>query len=402
MRPFYSRRVGLVRDTLTDFYDPVSVQWAGRVMSKSENGLEWGVFNGQSSMGLGANVPRANFTAAALEKPIAKHSSIALIGVNRENYDMNDVISNDADFNRVLGFDYNFSSMDSRWNSKFSYHRSFSPGDDKDAFGHGFSTSYQGERLAFNWAHYWLGDSFETQGGYTPFAGYYAIEPSIQYQFYPKKGKVAQVDLGFQSLIGWVGGLGKILQESSIFANMRTKKNQFARISVDHFFTIAFGDFDPSRQGKVLIPEGDVFDYYRISGQFRSNRMPNFSYNLNFNAGQYLSGTQYGVNGALNWKPNPNIFLGSAFAYIYTDLDNSFSMWLLGPSLNFMLTPDLILNAIIQRNSQFNHTSTQINLKWNVAPGTTFDFAYIDRKYDQFSHLESRIVQARLAYWMNW
>ncbi|UJH90336.1 hypothetical protein LZ575_15990 [Antarcticibacterium sp. 1MA-6-2] len=91
-----------------------------------------------------------------------------------------------SQFNRNLGFEYNLASPDNKWTGKAMVLKSFSPNNSDKNFVHAANLKYTSGNLSWNWRHEYVAENFTAEVGYVPRSGYYKINPSIGYLFFPK------------------------------------------------------------------------------------------------------------------------------------------------------------------------------------------------------------------------
>ena len=121
--------------------------------------------------------------------------------VNRQAMNKTEIISND--YNRVLGMDFNLSSIDHKYIGQIFYHKAFTADKLNDNKAHAPYLNYQTPSLRLMWNHEYAGKNYITETGFVPRLynydqsrdttirmSFWRVEPSMAYYFYPKGKKI--------------------------------------------------------------------------------------------------------------------------------------------------------------------------------------------------------------------
>ncbi|MDH4092706.1 MAG: carbohydrate binding family 9 domain-containing protein, partial [Cyclobacteriaceae bacterium] len=135
-RPFFSRRVGLVRDS-SGLYRKVPIVFGARLSGSLNENWRLSVMNMQTKKELELGLPAQNYTVATVQRNFWRQSSFAVTFVNKESLNVGDgdselyfhesifkpttiggdtVLQKNA-FNRVIDFDLEMLSPDNKWHS---------------------------------------------------------------------------------------------------------------------------------------------------------------------------------------------------------------------------------------------------------------------------------------------
>ncbi len=207
-RPFFSRRIGIARGTLTRIgtdgdtlrYSSavnVPIRFGARLSGRLDKNWRVGLLNMQTARVGSIDLPAANYSVGVLQRKIFSRSTIGAVFVNKQNFLSNEqqgLPSSPAAFNRVAGLEYNLYSKDNKWEGEFYYHRSFSPQEaSTDAQTAGASLSYTDRRWEIQVNGQYIGSNYRADMGYVPRRGVINSFPEIQYKIYPKNPNVAKV-----------------------------------------------------------------------------------------------------------------------------------------------------------------------------------------------------------------
>ena len=127
-RPFFSRRIGVARDTSTGQNIQNTIYAGARLSGKINNNLRIGVMTMQAGKDASIGLPSTNYSLISLQQKLFARSNVGLIFVNKQA--VADSLGGEFTFspneyNRIIGIDYNLLSKDNRWNGKVFYHQSF-------------------------------------------------------------------------------------------------------------------------------------------------------------------------------------------------------------------------------------------------------------------------------------
>ena len=404
--PFFSRRIGLARDTATGQAISNQIYAGARLSGKVGDDWRVGLLNMQAAAEREQGLPSFNYTVAALQRRVGARSAAGLIAVNKQNFtDFSDSTETNADFNRVLGFDYNLATRNNKWNGKVFLHRSFSDraDDSGNDYSHGAALEYRQRYWNLEYSHLYVGDDFNAEVGFVPRTGIFSPFLGLRRIDYPDNPAVIQKGPALRTRSFFVPGEGladwgaRLLYEWR-YANT-SQFSVFARTTT----TQLFNPFDPTRTDATPLPAGD-YRYARFGAEFRSDRREKFSYALEPEVGQFFNGRTYGISGSLVYRYQPYGAIDLRFNYQYIDLPEPYAstaLFLIGPRIDLTFTKSLFLTTFLQYNEQFNNFNVNARLQWRFAPVSDFFLVYTDN-YDTLGwEVRNRSVVAKATYWLN-
>ena len=92
-----------------------------RLSGKINKNLRLGFLNMITDSDPENEISSNNNTVVALQQKMFSRSFLGLIFINREKLEEDEIENGQAEFNRVLGIDYNLQSKDSKWVGKIWY-----------------------------------------------------------------------------------------------------------------------------------------------------------------------------------------------------------------------------------------------------------------------------------------
>ena len=224
-RPFFSRRIGLARDT-SGLFKKIPILYGARLSGSFNEKWRISMLNMQTREDLSIGLPGQNYTVATIQRNFFEQSSFSVSFVNKQSLGVEDEdttkyfnpsifqkLQTNGKFqqvkntyNRVISADLEMLSKNNKW-----YHSSF--------IGKSFDDLYDSNNLSgasfFRFANRnleaflgntFVGDNFNAEAGFVPganvYPGYFSYFSNVNYKFYPKQeaiifnGPTAMINLG--------------------------------------------------------------------------------------------------------------------------------------------------------------------------------------------------------------
>jgi hypothetical protein len=208
-RPFFSRRVGLVRDS-SGIYQKVPIIYGARLSGSLNKNWRMSLMNMQTKEELALGLPAQNYTVATVQRNFWRQSSVAATFVNKQSLGVNMAdtstyfhesifsrVNRNGDaqlrtntFNRVLDLDIEMLSRDNKWHSSSFIAKSFDDFDQSQTIAAGTYMEYSTRNLYIRLKPTYIGKNFNAEAGFVPSAGVYPgqinYHGGVTYRFYPK------------------------------------------------------------------------------------------------------------------------------------------------------------------------------------------------------------------------
>jgi hypothetical protein len=199
-RPFFSRRIGVARDTSTGTNIMNPLYFGGRMSGNINNKWRIGVMSIQAAQEKNINLPSTNFTVATVQHRIGQRSNIAAMVVSKQAFQ--DSIGgefrfNSSNWNRTVALDLNLASPDNTWSGKGYYHRSFDGEGLDSTFSYGVEANYRTYRWEVNSDYRSIGANYNPEVGFAPRKDFHQLRGTVYYNFYPAKGPFQAHGPGF-------------------------------------------------------------------------------------------------------------------------------------------------------------------------------------------------------------
>jgi uncharacterized protein DUF5916/cellulose/xylan binding protein with CBM9 domain len=402
-RPFFSRRIGIARDSTTGQAVSQPILFGARLSGKVSKNLRVGVMSMQTAEVAGAEAS-LNYSVAVLQQKVFARSNISAIIVNKEDLNLNQRSDSAFQYNRVLGLEYNLASANNVWTGKAYYHYSMDPNNPDNAFSYGSRLSYNKRSFGISMSHQIVGDNFNAEVGFVPRRGFQRIRPRVDVRFYPTSKHVNRFGFSFEPEFLWDSNNTVTDYKLSLGYNVSFQNQSFIFANLNEEFTLLKRDFDPTRTGGEPLPAGTSYTYRYISGFYRSDQRKLFFVGARGSAGQFYNGQRYNIGGNINYRFQPYGNVGIDVQYNGVRLPSPYSsadLILVGPRVDITFSKTLYLTGIFQYNNQIDNINTNIRFQWRFKPVSDIYLVYSDNYYASDFTTKNRSLVFKLTYWLS-
>ena len=407
VRPFFSRRIGLQTPIVA------GARLSGKIGRDWRVGLMTVQTEGRTDRAIGAN----NYTVAAVQRQVFGTSNLGFIAVNRQGMVGNSFSA--ADFNRVVGLDFNLQVPSNRWRGKAFHLLSFSPDQAGRAFANGAWLMYNVPKFAIEWNHEWVGRGFQADVGFVPRLenedalsqrvvrfGYRRYEPEVRYVLFPKQSAINRVTFNLYNDIYQLDTLSSDINERSSWLSLEVLFQNSAEFAVryGHQFTKLVFPADFGLDGtEPLLPVGG-YTYQRYGAEFYSNRRRAFYFGAEAFTGGFYDGQRHFLLGSLfyRWQPWGTFSVSWEHNDLQFDAQRGRAQIdLVGARAELSFSKSVFWTTFLQYNTQglgnLNHFT---RLQWRFAPMSDL-FVVYSENYDQVLAVKNRFLVIKLVYWLN-
>lgn len=417
-RPFFSRRIGIAQDTSGNNVT-VPIVYGARLSGKLNKDWRIGLMNmqtgaqkdvvlpGSENVNNGYNLSGQNYTAAVLQRKLWARSNIGAIFINRQSthYNPEDTTNATSAFNRVVGIDFNFATLDDKWRSNVYLHTSFDPVTKKNALAQGFFLGYNTRHWSLNYFHNYIGEGYNAELGFVPRTGTFSTGTfDTKYIIYPKTEAIVTIKPGIKAFFTLKPDGTLADTESELNLEIAFNNTSEIKAAAKQNFTHLFDDFDPTRKDGVPLPAGSEYNWLSGEATYTSDGRKPFSYQLTSQYGQFYNGTKFSFISNVGYKFRP---YGSFFvSAIYNDVRlpepyNSTSFWLIGPRVDVTFTNSLFLTTFVQYNEQADNVNINARFQWRFAPVSDLFVVYTDNYFPAEFNVKNRAIVVKFSYWLN-
>ncbi len=413
-RPFFSRRIGIAKDTATGTNVQNPLYLGARASGKINNDWRIGLMTIQAAKDDEIALPSTNYTVASVQRKIWDRSNISAIFVNKQAFQDSiggEFTSNPANWNRTFGLDFNYASADGKWTGKGYYHRTW----DQDDLDSTYSAGVNGALSTYRWdaraAIRTVGANFNPEVGFVRRTDFLQNTFTVNYKIYPAKGGVQRHGPGFDYDVIGNERYGITDWDANILYNITFRNTATFSTRLRRQYTYLFDPFDPSGSDGIQLPADTEYWYNFIIARFNSNQRKPFFFELSTTSGQYFNGTRLNLNGSVTYRFQPYGFVSLDFQYNDIRLPDPYSdskLYLIGPRVDITFSRSVFWTTFVQYNSQINNMNINTRFQWRYAPVSDLFIVYTDNyfadvngRFVDFSAPKSRAFVIKLTYWLN-
>jgi hypothetical protein len=405
-RPFFSRRIGIVTDTLGNSIEN-RILGGVRLSGKLDQNWRLGLLSIQTDEDLINKIASNNNSMFAIQRKLFSRSNIGAFFLNRETIGNYDFQNSNSKYNRVVGFDYNLASMDNKWSGKFYLHKSISPNDSEGNIS-GQATVTFNNRY-FNIVHDWvyIDSEFRSDLGFIPRRDILKSGNGFARTFYPKGSMLNRITSRIVNIMYFKPTLEyKKTDHNLWFMNSLEFKNQ-ATLGINYFnqYVYLFLPFDPTRTiGSARLPANSEYRYNQLNLTYTSNNSTTITTNATATLGEFFNGKIYSIGGTANLRIMPKALISLNVNFDRIELPspyNTANILLLSPKFDLTFTKNLFWSTLVQFSNQRNSLGINSRLQWRYAPLSDLYLVYNDNYYTKEFGPTYRSINLKLSYWLN-
>lgn len=412
-RPFFTRRIGVSRDTATGQNVQNTIPVGLRLSGKVNESLRLGVLSMQAAADETNGLPSYNFSVLSLQQKVFTRSNVNFLMVNKETF----ASENEFDtasfetFNRTVGADFNFASADNLWNAKVFYHRSIEEENVDNAFATGLNLNYSNYALSVDVFSQMVGSGYNPTAGFVRRTDIRQLATTVRYNFFPNRSSVQSHGPGFDFDMVGNDEFGFLDWDVNLLYNIRFRNTSRFSMRLRRQYTYLFDSFDPSQSDALELEADTEYYNYQFIANYNSDSRKRFFYELRTRSGEYFNGYRWNLGGSFGYRYQPYGFTTIDFNVNRIELPapyNTVTLLLVGPRVDLTLTKSLFLTTFFQYNSQIENMNMNMRLQWRFAPVsdlflvyTDNYFAYQDEGFIRFGGSKTRALTFKLTYWLN-
>ena len=412
-RPFFSRRIGIAKDTSTGTNIMNPLYFGARMSGNITNRLRVGVMTIQAAEEKEISLPSTNYSVASLQQMIGQRSNISMLFVNQQafqNLPGEELTLSPDEFNRTLAMDLNLTTPDNKWNGKGYYHRSFEQERQDSAYSLGISVNFKPKKWSVSSEFKSIGTNFNPKVGFVRRTNFNQIKSTIYHYFYPANGKVISHAPGFDFDVLKTGEYGVTDWDANLLYSISFRNTARASLRLRRQYTYLTKSYDPSGTDGPELEEGTDYAYNFIIASYRSDGRKAFSYELETNSGQYYNGTRLNIGGELTYRVIPRGYISLNFDVNRIRLPEPYfdsNLFLFGPKFDITFTRSIFWTTYFQYNNQINNLNINSRFQWRYKPASDIYLVYTDNYFAgdggfiQFNRPKTRAIVLKINYWLN-
>ena len=404
--PFFSRRIGLARDTSGNLIENRIIGGV-RLSGKLNDTWRLGFLNMQTAEDLDNEIASNNNMMFTVQRKMFARSSLGFFAINRQTFGDYDFLDPNNEYNRVFGIDYNLASADNRWTGKFYLHKSFQPDDSKGNYSWQTTLTYSPRNFMYTIDLMYVDQDFRADLGFVPRTGVFKNGNEFRYNFYPKGGKVSMHSPGFRALYYWRPNMDWKNTDHTyrLYYNVNFTDQSSLRFNLNNEFVFLLRDFDPTRTpGAVPLPGNQGYTYNNFSLDYQSNPAKVFSFNVETSGGQFYNGHSFTGGTQLTFRIQPWALLSLNTRYDAIRLPephSSADFWLVTPKVDITFSKSVFWSTLVQYSNQRDNLGINSRLQWRFAPLSDLYLVYNDNYFTEDFGPKFRSINLKITYWLN-
>lgn len=400
VRPFFSRRIGLVNGRSSP------IIFGAKVTGNPTDKLRAGIMNVQTRKDEGNEAQ--NYTVGAFQWNPFGRSQIKGLFINRQ-----ETGTTNTDFNRTFGGEFTFVSKKGNFNSTAMIH---STTDENNVTGNyiGISGSYINRNFGAGWGYDRLDKNYQSDLGIVPRLfnynadtdeiirqGYTHLSPWARYKFFPKNSKT-------------IISHGPRIRNTIYLTNSHELFERFHGFSYDFdfrdtsFFTISAFNTDLDLQFPTNFLGSQFsnlpkmhYSWWAADAIYYSDRRAKLTYSLNGTYGGFYNGNRLSINMSSNLRFGYWGNFGLSYNYNGIHLPENYGsvdLHLFRFTGRIGFSNKLFFNNTIQYNSQSTNFSIFSRLQWRYAPLSDLFLIYNQNNDTNGFELRNRSIMLKLTY----
>jgi hypothetical protein len=403
MRPFFSRKIGLDEDGT-----PIPILYGARLSGNVNENLRIGVMNLQTRES-DEFLPQ-NYTVASFQQQVLERSVIKGYFQNRDA-----LRSEDPDYNRNAGLEFQYRSADGRFQSFGGYARSFTSGLEKKSYSYLAGIGYDNRNISIYSNLSGMGKNYRADMGYIRGQEYYDAERDTSifigmnhwftrgsYTIYPENSEriishefngryIYDVDTAFSMLNMEIEG-GYTLE----FASTAKIQAAFNHTKVNLLYPFTFIGDDP-------LPAG-IYRYDQAEISIQSDQRRLFSLMGGGAYGTFYNGTRVQYNFGVKYRAQPWGNFSINFEQNFLEFPEPYgsdNLFLINPRVEINFSRKLFWTTFLQYNTQEDNFNINSRIQWRFQPMSDLYIVYTDNYAVEFWGPKHRALVIKLNYWFN-
>ena len=399
IRPFFSRRIGL----------GVPIEFGARLSGKLNKDWRLGAMDMQTQSVSDIGLPEQNFSVLALQRRIFSRSNLGFLFINKQslnyNWSLDSSKAQYSQYNRNIGVEYNLASANNIWTGKLLGLKSFSPGKTGKDWVQAGHLQYSSRRWLIVGQYEYVGENYNAEVGYVPRKGYFKINPSIAYIFFPKTGSLLTHSPQLTSVYYFDPAFKRTDNETYFLYLFTFRSKATLAPLIFHDYVQLLFPFDPTNTRKDSLATGSRHSWNTAGVDFVSKPQSLLTYDFSIRyGGYYAGGKKFTFNNNIGYRFQPYVNITLSTSYNHLDLPQPWGVtnfWLIGPKIDVTFTNTLFFTTYVQYNDQLRNTNINARLQWRYKPASDLFIVYTDNYLTTPFSIRNRGFVVKLNYWLS-
>ncbi len=404
--PFFSRRIGLARDTTGSLIEN-SIIGGVRLSGKLSQNWRLGLLNIQTAENTGNEIPSNNNMMLALQRQVFSRSNIGFFILNRQAFGDYNFLSPDNEFNRVLGMDFNLASTDNTWTGKLYLHKSLQPGDQKGNLSSQATVSYNTRKYNLTTDFVYIDREFRSDLGFVPRRDVFKQGNSIRRYFYPENSSINRHSFRFLSILYFRPTMDYKRTDHDLILSWMPEFKDLSTLDIQlsNNYIFLAAPFDPTRtKGGLPLPGEKGYNFNQISAEYMSSNAGLLSFTARAETGQFYTGHNFSARTAISFRIQPWVLFSLGLNYDAIRLPDPYpdaNLWLVTPKVDVTFSKSVFWSTLVQYSNQRDNLGINSRLQWRFAPLSDLYLVYNDNYFTSDFGPKFRSINLKVTYWLN-
>jgi hypothetical protein len=427
-RPFFSRRVGLARDS-SGLFRRVPIAFGARLSGSLDENWRLSVLSMQTREDASIGLPAENYTVAALQRNFWAQSNVTFSFVNKQSFNVEVAdstrffsqgvfreiqVGNRTElrpntYNRVASVDIEMTSKDTRWYHSSFLAKSFDDFNGRENLAGLLFGSYSTREFRAHAGYAFINEFFNAEAGFVPgarvYPGQHDVFANLTYQFYPEKEAIIRMGPSLDVSHTYIPG-GQLTDRAySLGYRLEFNNASSLEASYNYVFqllTVDFGLIDTDRY--TSFREGEEYRWNAFSVSYASNPRRLFNYNISSSFGGFYNGENFNLNGELTYRYQPYGNVSLRFDYNDLRLPGDYGqerLFLIGPRIDLTFSDKLFLTTFVQYNNVLDNVNLNARFQWRYQPASDVFLVYTENYLPGDLRSKNRALVFKMTYWLN-
>jgi len=403
MRPFFSRKIGLDDDG-----SPIPILYGARLSGNVNKDLRIGLMNMQTRKT--DEFLSQNYTAVAFHQQVLSRSIIKGYFHNRESFE-----SPISDYNRNLGLEFQYRSIDGRFQTFGGGGNTFSPGTRDDSYFYNFGIGYDNKNISVYTNLSGIGTDYIADMGFIMGQEYYdASRDTVirvgYHHWYSRFGytlyaennpNIISHQFSARYILDVDTSLVQLNNEIELSYSLNLTNTSGLNFSLHHnivnlLFPFSFIDQEP-------LPVGYYTNDYAVI-RYETDQRKRLNLKMGIQYGGFYDGTRSRYTLEFSYRAQP----WGNFSVNFEQNDLRFPdpygddlIFLISPRVEINFSRSLFWTTFFQYNTQDDNFNINSRLQWRFQPMSDLYLVYTDNYAVEFWGPKNRALVVKLNYWLN-
>ena len=427
-RPFFSRRVGLARDS-SGLFRQVPISYGARLSGSLNEKWRVNVLNMQTKEETAIGLPAQNYTVAAIQRNFWAQSSITLSFVNKQSFgvelaDSTKFFSDNVfrevqvgnrtelrpnTYNRVVSLDLEMASEDTKWYHSSFISKSFDDFNDSENLSGLVFGRYRTRTFSTHAGISFINQFFNAEAGFVPsirvYPGQYSFFGNLTYTIFPKNESIIRMSPFFNYDFTYIPDGTNTDRSYELGYRFEFNNASSLEMSFNHVYqrlTNSFNLLNPDEFTGFL--EGEEYDWNAFSFEYKSNPRKKFFYEISSSYGGFYNGDNFNLSGELSYRYQPYGNIALRFDFNDLRLAENYGqeqLFLIGPRIDLTFTDKIFLTTYVQYNNVLDNINLNARLQWRYQPASDLFIVYTENYLPEDISSKNRALVLKMTYWLN-